>query len=292
MALAVFDIGGTTVKYGLWESETLSNRQHFPTPETWDEMKRMLEGVVDTLRAQATEQITGVAFSSPGSVYTDEGVIRGFSAVPYLHHFPIQQELRDLFGLPVTLENDAYCAALAESWLGSAKGKQNVLFLVIGTGVGGALMVNGELFKGRNMFGGEFGYMLLGENETFSDLGSPVRMAQAFTKAVNAPQPVSGADVFRLAEEGDEVALHHVATLKKNIARGLQNLLVAFNPEMIVIGGGISARPGLVAEIAQLTNGLLLKTNAGDVEVEIVPSEFRNDANLIGAVAAYYRQTN
>lgn len=290
MALAVFDIGGTTVKFGKWEQETLTCQDKFTTPATWLEMKNKIKEIVVYLKTQTSEGISGVAFSSPGSVYTDEGIIRGFSAVPYIHHFPIRKELTECLGLPVTFENDAYCAALAESWLGAAADTKNVVFIVIGTGVGGAIMVNGQLIKGKNMFGGEFGYMLLEEDKTFSDLGSPVRMAHAYSAEIGVGQLVSGMEVFDLADAGDEIAVRHVSQLKRNIARGIQTLLVATNPDKVVIGGGISAREGLIEDISVIVNELLIKTHAGEAEVMIVPCHFRNDANLIGAVAAYLNE--
>ncbi len=165
MAILAFDIGGTAVKYGLWE-EQLSQTNDFPTPATWPEMQQQLMTVFEDVKK--THQITGVAFSAPGAVNTKTGVIGGISAVPYVHHFPIVSQLANLFNLPVTMENDANCAALAEVWQGAAKEVANSLFLVIGSGIGGAVILNRQLVKGPQLFGGEFGYMLMDQQRTFS----------------------------------------------------------------------------------------------------------------------------
>ena len=100
-----------------------------------------------------------------------------------------------LFGVPVSVENDANCAALAEVWLGAARDVQNALFIVIGSGIGGAVIVNRQLFKGKNLFGGEFGYMLLDAENTLSRLGSPVQVAERYGKAMEMSDGVVGREV-------------------------------------------------------------------------------------------------
>ena len=102
--------------------------------------------------------VDGVAISAPGAVDDKKGIIGGCSAVPYIHDFFIQKELETLFELPVSLENDVNCAALAEVFKGAAKDVDHALFIVIGTGIGGAIIQNRKLHKGRNLFGGEFGF--------------------------------------------------------------------------------------------------------------------------------------
>lgn len=290
MVLAVFDIGGTAVKYGKWEQESLGSQGKFSTPATWAEMKQQVKETIAELQEDAEAEISGVAFSSPGSVYTEEGIIRGISAVPYLHHFPIRKELSSFLGLPVSMENDAYCAALAEARMGAAADVENAVFIVIGTGVGGAVMLNRQLIKGNSMFGGEFGYMLLEESRTFSELASPVRMAHSYREEMGEARPISGMELFERAAVGDEVAQRYVSLLKKNLARGIQNLLVAFNPEKVVIGGGISARVSLIEDVSKEVEGLLKRTGAAEAAAGIVACQFHNDANLIGAVAAFHEQ--
>lgn len=290
MALAVFDIGGTSVKYGRWENDQLYSVDSFQTPLSWIELQNQLKSAFDKIQQNVGEKLEGAAFSSPGSVYSEEGIIRGFSAVSYLHHFPIREELETLLGVPVTLENDANCAALAETWRGVAKGVDNVVFIVIGTGIGGAIILNGELIKGRNLFGGEFGYMLLTDTQNFSDLASPVAMAKKYQEENKPLKQISGEKIFQLALEGDEVASKYVNDLRNNLARGIQNLLVAYNPDMVVIGGGMSAQSAFIQSVEKRVKELLVRTHAQEVDAIIIPCQFQNKANLIGAVASYYKQ--
>lgn len=141
MNLVVFDIGGTSVKYGRYQDSAIDKKGSFPTPKTWEEMKENLHRVFTELSDADTK---GVAISSPGAVDTEEGVIKGFSAIPYIHNFKIIDELEAMFGLPVTIENDANCAGLAESQFGIGKDSKNQFISFLGQVlvVQFALMVN------------------------------------------------------------------------------------------------------------------------------------------------------
>ena len=202
MNLVVFDIGGTSVKYGLYQDGSIEKKSSFATPKTWDEMKENLYQVFKELSDADTK---GVAISSPGAVDTEEGVIKGLSAIPYIHRFKIVDELEALFGLPVASENDANCAGLAESKFGIGQDSKNALYFIIGSGIGGAVCQNGQLYKGSSLFGGEFGYMIIENGKTLSTLASPVQVADRYAKA-HGLTDFSGKDLFDLADSGDEEA--------------------------------------------------------------------------------------
>lgn len=278
--LMVFDIGGSSIKFAVWNGESLIECSEKETPNNWFEMKSLLKLLFDEL--QNKYKFKGVALSSPGAVNVSEGVIYGDSAVPYLHRFPIRKELEEMFQLPVTIENDAYCAALAEVWQGEAKEVNSCIFIIIGTGIGGAYIENGKLLKGRHLFGGEFGWMLLEKNKTLSELGSPVNMAKQFSTTFNGEY--SGLDVFKLYDEGDQRAFPFVEKLTENLAKGLYNLSVCFDPELILIGGGVSQRKNLIKSIEIKTNELLERYGAKDISLKVKPCKFLNHSNLIGAV--------
>lgn len=289
MTLAVFDVGGTAVKYGIWKDNQLSGQASFETPATWDEMKDQLQTTFNQLKAEQGE-VLGAAFSCPGVVDAENGIINGISAVPYVHYFPIRDELEVLLGVPVSIENDANCAALAEVWQGAGADVQNALFLVIGSGIGGAVIMNKQLVKGSNLFGGEFGYMLLEEDRTLSDIASPVKAARYYQEEKGLEETVTGKQLFQLADECDELALKHLTKLKKGLARAIQMLAVAFNPDKVIIGGGISSRDDLITDVSDMVQAYLERTNATDLDVEIVACQYRNDANLVGAVASFLEQ--
>lgn len=116
MNLFVIDIGGSTIKYATWDGEQLDAKKSLPTPNSWKAMKEQFIAEIKS----STLEFSGVAISSPGSVDTQAGIIYGLSAIDYIHRFEIKKELEQLFGLPVSIQNDANCAALAEVWKGHA----------------------------------------------------------------------------------------------------------------------------------------------------------------------------
>lgn len=285
--LLVIDIGGTTVKYGVWLNDQLGRKNRFDTPATWPELLAKLTA----LKASFDLPFTGVAISLPGGVDTMAGKISGTSAVDYLNDFPIKATLRTALGLPVTIQNDANCAALAESWRGNAKDVQDALYLIVGTGVGGAVTLNGQLLTGQDHFTGEFGYMVMTPaNETFSELGSPVRMAERYQRLKEMPTRFTAEDVFDLANNGDTIAQQCVGDLLNWLSLGAYNLYVGFNPQRLLIGGGISARPGFVADLQQRIQRFMHQHQAA-LTADVQPCLFLNDANLIGAVRQFYLET-
>ncbi|AOA03024.1 ROK family protein [Carnobacterium maltaromaticum] len=283
MAILAFDMGGTAVKYGVWSDGELMAQSNFPTPDTWEQLQAKLIEVKNTLRNEFT--LTGVGISAPGSVDTEKGEIGGISAIPYIHHFPIQLAFEELLELPVTIENDANCAALAEIWQGAAKGKKDILFVVIGTGIGGAVIVDGKLHKGKHLYGGEFGIMVLDDGRSFSDLGTAANMAKRYSE--HKGSIFTGKEVFDLAEKGETDAVEAVHEFYHYLSLGLFNLQFTLDPEMIVIGGGISEKEELFKEINQRIQTRFEEKELKDFLPVIVPCTHKNDANLVGAVAVF-----
>lgn len=283
MAILAFDIGGTTVKYGTWSNEEIQDKGYFKTPKTWVEMKEKLLAVKDEVAL--LNNLEGVAFSAPGAVNQVARQIEGVSAVKYLHFFPIYDELEALFNLPVSFENDANSAGLAEVWKGAARNNDNVIFVVVGTGIGGAVIVNKKVQHGKHLFGGEFGFMLLNERQTFSEIGTAVAMSRKYAKRMGiSPEDIDGKTVFQLANQGDTVAKEEVDTFFMYLTMGLYNLAYAFDPEKIVIGGGISSMDGLLDRIDLEFDSLFNRVEHTPFRPVIETCEFKNDANLIGAV--------
>lgn len=291
MAILAFDIGGSAVKYGIWNEDQLIGKDKFKTPKTWEEMKQQL--VIVKKNAEKNVTLEGAAFSAPGAVNQKARQIEGVSAIEYLHFFPIYDELEEAFDLPVSFENDANSAGLAEVWKGSAKDNDTVLFVVIGTGIGGAVIVNKEVHHGPHLSGGEFGFMLLNETQSFSELGTAVRMAMRYADRKGlSHDEIDGKQVFELAEEGDPVAKEEVDKFYSYLTRGLYNIAYSFDPEKIIIGGGVSNMDGLLdrlnSEMIDLLNRIKYKIFRPELEL----CTFRNDANLIGAVYNFLQKND
>ncbi|MFS0782170.1 ROK family protein [Bacillus sp. 1P06AnD] len=286
MAILVFDIGGTSVKYAIWEKDGLSQNGFFQTPGKWEDMKKQILDVKCKFENQIS--IDGVAISSPGAVNQEKEWIEGSSAVPYIHQYSIFEELRELLKCPVTIENDANCAALAEVWMGAGKGMKHILFIVIGSGIGGAIITDGELWRGNNLFGGEFGYMMLTEDQTFSDLGTAVGLAKRYEKRKNIPlKSITGKEVFELAEAGDQIAAEEAERFYHYLALGIYNLQYSFDPEKIIIGGGVSSMESLLENLNASLEKIVAKVKIAPFIPDVALCQFKNDANLIGAVKHY-----
>lgn len=286
MNLCVIDIGGSSVKYGLYGENGLGHKGSFKTPETYQLMKEELFRVLTEMKKET--EISGAAFSAPGTVDSERGYIGGLSAVSYIHHFNIREDLENFLGVPVTIENDANCAALAELYEGAAQDVNDVLSIIIGSGIGGAVIMDRKLHKGRNLFGGEFGYMMIQGEDTLSKLGSPVQMAERYS--LERGEAVEGSEVFRRADRGEQLAKKHVEHLIDSLSRGIFNLSAAFNPDLVLIGGGLSNREDLIPRLQEKVEQYKDKRGAEGLEVHLVPCTFRSDANLIGA-AIHYRES-
>lgn len=282
--ILAFDIGGTSVKYGLWQQQQLVNQGSFVTPAAWPVLVSQLKQVQAQMGRQSGVLIEGIAISLPGSVNTDTGLIAGTSAVHYLSGFDIRQTLQQQLGLPVSIQNDANCAALAEAWLGNASKAKLAALLVVGSGIGGAIVAERTLLTGHEYFTGEFGYAVMNAaGDTLSELASPVKMARRFNKLNPKKKNLSGKEVFDAADTGDTLAQNYVNEFYQWLSVAAYNLLVSVNPDCLLIGGGISARPGLITRLRQQVQVLMQQHDANMV-VNINACYFQNDANLIGAV--------
>lgn len=289
--LLVFDFGGTSVKYGMFVNNELSEIKSFPTPLSWEETKNIMDDI--KAEYEIKYNIEGIAFSFPGCVDNKNGEILGASAIKYIHHFPIKKDLETHYNLPVSMENDANCAALAECWMGVAKGMKDVLFVIVGTGIGGGVIIDGKLQLGAHLFGGELGLAILGEEAdgtpiSLSGHGTAVRMAARYCRRKGiAEGTFSGKEVFKLAEQGDVLAAKEVELFYKYLSRGLFNMQMSIDPEVIIVGGGISANPAIVQKLEDRTNEMI-SARVKDFTAKVVPCMYKNDANLLGAVKNFF----
>jgi predicted NBD/HSP70 family sugar kinase len=280
-----FDIGGTFIKYGLvTEDAEIVDNNKVKTPKTLDELLTVIKSL-----AGMYLDVKGIAISAPGAV-SDEGVIYGSSAIRYLHGPNIKNLVQELTSLPVYLENDANCAGYAELWNGAAKGKKDVLVMVIGTGIGGSVFKNGQLHKGAHLHGGEFGYMLLtsdvqNSNDVWSRVASTAALVRNVAKRKQIDvESISGEEIFQLAESGDTDCLEAINHFYHLLALGIYNLQYIYDPEVIVIGGGISARDELIDGINGKLDNILSRVDLAKIKPEIVACKYRQNANLLGAV--------
>lgn len=281
--LIVIDVGGTTIKFGVLHHGKLLKVGSKPTPLKLPAFYDLLTTQVECLKEKYPVQ--GVALSVPGAVNKKTGVIEGASALPYIHDFVIKTEFERRFGLPVSLENDANCAALAEAKSGAGQGYKSLALLVIGTGVGGALVLDQKIWTGAHLVGGEFGYFLANEAMTLSMAASPVSMAQRYFEKTG--RKVTGKDVFALAKQGDLTAQKEVEQCITSLAQAIYTLQYSVDPELFVLGGAISNNPDLLFLLDQKLTQLLAKVQIAKIKPRLALCAYREDANLLGAALAF-----
>lgn len=286
----VFDVGGTGMKYGVADREGIFLETGcLKTPDSG--LEEFLERVSEVHSGIGSRyEVQGAAFSFPGEVHSRDGVIRGISAVPYLHEIRLKNILTErLGGISVTMANDANCAAMGELWKGVAKGCQNVVFVICGTGIGGAVIEHGTLYKGVTMNRGEFGNFPMGGIRdgvllTWSDY---TLEKQARKYGRDSGKTVTGKILERLAAGGDELARELMEEFYYWMAVGCINLEFSFDPEIIAIGGGISANENIICGIRRMVADLLDGQRPGYLRPVIRACTNGNQANLYGALYYY-----
>ncbi|VDG20131.1 ROK family protein [Lactiplantibacillus mudanjiangensis] len=283
--LGIIDVGGTTIKFATWDGQAIQDHHAITTPKTKADFFELLTAEVNTMKQQRA--IEGVAISAPGAVNKLTGVIEGASALPYIHNFPIQAELAAAFGLPVSIENDANCAALAELASGAGRDVDSLVFLVIGTGVGGSVIVNHQVWHGAHLFGGEFGFMLMDGEHILSELGTAPQAVNRYLAVRPEVDNIDGKQLFDLAAQGDTDAQASIQTMYDALGLAIYNLQYSFDPEKVVIGGAISNNPALIPGIEQAIEKIRARVEIASVKPTIVPCDYHDEANLRGAVVDF-----
>lgn len=296
MNYLAIDVGGTFIKYAVITDDCIIvEKNKIPTPqEKFDEFIESLVGIYQEVSKSCT--LEGVALSMPGIIDSKKGFMYTGGSLRYINNVNIVEILQNKTGLPVTVENDAKCAAVAELWKGALKDCENAIVIVCGTAVGGAVIRNREVVSGKNFMAGEFSYVMtdsVGEYKMSNCLAETAG-ASALLKSVSEEtgipvEKLSGEKAFSLANQGDEHALEGIRKHAKKLAVQIHNYQYIFDPEKIAIGGGISEQPlllQLIKEELTKINGIFPWTLPIP---EVTTCKFFNDANLIGAVYVHIK---
>ena len=298
------DIGGTSVKLGIVDEEgrVLAKAEqsvcfdYYETPI----LTTVLSASEQFLKEQDVrpQSLAGIGVSATGQIDTHTGTVVGTcGSLPNYIGSPIKAELEAKFGLPVTVANDANCMTLGEVWVGGAKGYTDVIGVTLGTGVGGGILTGGRLLEGARGLGGELGHYrthaLDGVPCTCGATGCWERYAAttALVRAAKEKNPAwtDGRAIFAAAEAGNPEVLALLDAWTDEIAQGLAGMVHIFNPQLILIGGGVSAQQKLlIAPIAAKVKASVMPAFAQGLEIRA--AQLHNDAGMVGAVY-YFRQT-
>ena len=309
------DIGGMSVKLGLVDYKNqiverlvIPTRLDVPAEDMVKDIIKTVYALMD--KGNLTfENCRGIGIGSPGTVDDANGVIL------YSNNFgwervPIVKWMRREFPLSIRLANDADAAALGEVYAGAARGVKNAVLLTLGTGVGGGVILNGEIFHGPLYGGVELGHMLIqadgepctcgrkGCLETYASATALLRMARQAAKenpasvmnrlCGNQLECINGEIPFQAADMGDEAAKSVIEEYEYYLAEGIANVVNIFRPEMIILGGGVAAqKENLTRPLEEMVKKLCFGGSHGEV-ARIVTSKLGNDAGIIGAATLVY----
>ncbi len=293
------DVGGTDTKIGLVDvhqkliaSTTVPTRAEGRKPEEvlWDMAGKALE-LLDS-QGIPMDQCIGAGVGLPGTVDRKNGVVRYSNNIRW-EQVAVAEEIGKILPIPVKAANDADCAALGEAAAGAGRGWQDMVMLTLGTGVGGGIILNGEIYEGKGVGGSELGHMVIVEDgepctcgrrgclEAYASASALIRSAERKMGKMG----LTPKELFDLAEQGDCTAKEIVADYQKKLATGIVNVVNIFRPQLVLIGGGISAQgEKLLAPLREIVKENAFGGSRGEVP-EIEAASLGNHAGMIGAAS-------
>lgn len=290
------DVGGTNIKYALMlEDGTIVEKGEVPTPKT------SLEDYVETLGRlydrYSNEGLCALVMSAPGKIDAERGYFYTGGALDYMYDVDLRAALKDRIPLPFAVINDAKAAACAELAQGSMKGVQTGLVLTLGTGIGGAVIVNGQVHNGHTGAAGELSWLPLrwigpfdGSEGMWTDHGAASALVHSYeSKAGLDRGSINGREFFVRCNEGDPLAAQALKEYCRVLIGGVYTLQYVLDAQKIAFGGGISSQPALIDGLRAAMDELFEQIPAISPasKPEICACAFFNDANLIGALDNY-----
>lgn len=303
------DLGGTNIAVGLVdENGKIILKDSVPTlrERSYEEIiKDMAMLTLKVIRDAGVDpkDVGCIGVGSPGIPNNKEGtIVRNYNL--NFHNTPVRSEMRKYIDLPVYIENDANCAALAESVAGAAKGVEHSVAITLGTGVGGGLVINGKIFSGFNYAASEIGHMVIvidgaqctcgrkGCWEAYSSATALIRQTReaaqkhpesAVNQLANGDlSAINAKTAFDAMRQGDEVGKQLVNEYIKYLAEGLTNVINTFQPEIIVLGGGVSKEGDyLLMPLQTMINERTFSLEVPQTQIKV--AQMGNDAGIVGA---------
>ena len=280
MNTLAIDIGGTMIKYGLVSSDG----EILSTDKIETEAEKGLENILNKIdnifKRYKENNPVGIAVSGTGQINGIIGkVIGGNPIIPNWIGTNLVKILEEKYNLPAVLENDVNCVALGEKWIGAGKDLSNFICLTIGTGIGGGIILNNQLFRGENFVAGEFGHILIkkGEFEQFASTTALIRLVKERTE-----KTLNGKEIFDLEKKEIVEYQEVISEWIENLTDGLSSIVYCFNPANIILGGGVIGQGKPL--INRIKNSLFKKIGPQFKEkLNITQAKLGNNAGMIGA---------
>ena len=285
------DIGGTSIKYGVLSEKgeifidgTVSTKVTEKENFILSDVKKLVRNILDEYR---NYEIKGICISTAGVVNPEKGEIAyAGPTIPKYTGTKIKEELEKEFSISCEVENDVNCAGLGEYWRGAGKGSKSMVCLTIGTGIGGSVILDGKLLNGIGYTAGEIGYMDVNGNYIQNIASSKYLVEKVQKEKVEKKgiiDTITGVDIFELAKRGDEICIAGINEIISNLAVGVRNIIYLLNPEVIVIGGGITAQKEYLEEkIRKEVNDGMISDMFRKTRIEL--AQQGNQAGLLGAL--------
>ena len=280
MNILAIDIGGTMIKYGLVSSDGKILSTDKIKTEASKGLNNILNKIDNIFKRYKENNPVGIAVSGTGQINGMIGkVIGGNPIIPNWIGTNLVKILEEKYNLPIVLENDVNCVALGEKWVGAGKDLSNFICLTIGTGIGGGIILNNQLFRGENFVAGEFGHILIkkGEFEQFASTTALIRLVKERTG-----KTLNGKEIFDLEKKEILEYQEVISEWIENLTDGLSSIIYCFNPANIILGGGVIEQGDPL--INRIKNSLFKKIGPQFKEkLNITQAKLENNAGMIGA---------
>jgi len=292
MKIVAADIGGTNTKICICDE--LGNIEQFKEYATESDKggPHVIQRLLDTIGEY--DDFDAIAISTAGQVNSEEGyIVFANENIPMYTGMKIRDIVANQFNKPVKVENDVNSAALGETHFGAAQSFNDFLCLTFGTGIGGAIVINRQLYKGANGVAAEFGHIFthsLSESmdggrqsfyETYASTTALVKMATQID-----PACVNGKVIFEKLSHGDEELERMLHSWVDEVSAGLASCIHIFNPAAIIVGGGVMEQDHLVQLVEARTKELIMPSFSN---VQILKASLGNKAGVLGAASLYLR---
>ena len=280
MNILAIDIGGTMIKYGLVSSDGKILSTDKIKTESSKGLNNILNKIDNIFKRYKENNPVGIAVSGTGQINGMIGkVIGGNPIIPNWIGTNLVKILEEKYSLPAVLENDVNCVALGEKWIGAGKDLSNFICLTIGTGIGGGIILNNQLFRGENFVAGEFGHILIkkGEFEQFASTTALIRLVKERTG-----KTLNGKEIFDLEKKEIVEYQEVISEWIENLTDGLSSIVYCFNPANMILGGGVIGQGEPL--INRIKNSLFKKISPQFKEkLNIIQAKLGNNAGMIGA---------
>lgn len=290
MKIVGIDIGGTMIKYGLLSVDGKILESGEMKTEAEKGVEVLFDKISYIVEKYLHEDILGIAVSGTGQIDGSIGkVVGGNPIIPGWIGTNLVERLEKKYNLPAVLENDVNCAALGEKWLGAGRGKDSFVCLTIGTGIGGGIVLNGDILRGDTCVAGEFGHIQVEKNgekclcgkrgcyERYASATALVRMAKERTG-----KDLNGKEIFDREKANEPVFVEIVKDWVDYFTDGLSTLIYIFNPPLVVIGGGVTKQGDYLLDKINKSLEEKLGVNFRK-NLTIKFAELGNNAGILGA---------